>query len=100
MYNVHPFQKQSNDSLCLTSFCRDYQMLITKNVDINHEKCVIQEHLSPIATTVIGKRMYSQELIVRVFQYFETSRILYNRLIIDLSIKNTDKIKIESINFK
>ena len=46
---------------------------------IDNKKCVLQEHLSAMEPTV-GKRMYSQELIVRAFQYFATSRNLYNRL--------------------
>ena len=43
----------------------------------------------------VGKRMYSQELIVRTFHYFATSRSLYNRLRIDYqlpSIKTLTRI--------
>ena len=46
-----------------------------KNIEIDHKKCVLQPHLSAMAPTV-GKTMYSQELIVRAFQYFATSRSL------------------------
>ena len=48
-------------------------------MEIDNKKFVLQEHPSAIAST-FGKRMYSQELIVRVFQYFATSRSLYNWL--------------------
>ena len=73
-----------------------------KNVEIDNKKCVLQEHLSTMAPTV-GKTMYSQELIVRAFQYFATSRSLYNRLRIDyqlLSIKTLTRItsKVSALN--
>ena len=53
-----------------------------KNMEIDNKKCVLQGHLHAMARTV-GKRIYSQEFIVRVFQYFATSRSLHNRLRID-----------------
>ena len=53
-----------------------------KTIESDNKKCVLQEHLSEMAPTV-EKRMYSQELILRAFQYFATSRSLYNRLKID-----------------
>ena len=50
-----------------------------------------------------GERMYSQELIVRAFQYFATSRSLYNRLRTDYqlpSIKTLTRItyKVSALN--
>ena len=71
-------------------------------MEIDNKKCVLQEHLSAMAPAV-GKRMYSQELIVRAFQYFETSRSLYNRLRIDNqlpSIKTLTRItsKVSALN--
>ena len=73
-----------------------------KNIEIDNKKCVIQEHLSAMAPTT-GKRMYSQELIVWAFQYFATSRGLYNRLRIDYqlpSMKTLSRItsKISTLN--
>ena len=54
-------------------------------------------------TPTVGKRMYSQELIVRAFQYFAISRNLYNRLRIDYqlpSIKTLTRItsKVSALN--
>ena len=51
----------------------------------------------------VGKRMYSQELVVRAFQYFPTSRGLYNRRRIDYqlpSIKTLTRItsKVSALN--
>ena len=56
-----------------------------KNMEIDNKKCVLQEHLSAMAPTV-GKKTYSQELVLRVFQYFPTSRGLYNQLRIDYQL--------------
>ena len=70
----------------------------SKNMEIDNKKCVFQEHLSGMAPTV-GKRMYSQELIVRAFEYSTTSRSLYNRLRIDYqlpSIKTLTRITSEA----
>ena len=62
-------------------------------MEIVNKKCVLQEHLSAMAPTV-GKRLYSQELIVRAFQYFATFRSLYNQLLIDyqLPVKTLTRI--------
>ena len=73
-----------------------------KNMAIDNKKCVLQDHLSAMAPTV-GKRMYSQELIVRAFQYFATSRSLYSQLRIDYqlpSIKTLTRItlKVSALN--
>ena len=54
-------------------------------MEIDNKKCVLQEHLSAMAPTV-GKKTYSQELVLRVFQYFPTSRGLYNQLRIDYQL--------------
>ena len=54
-------------------------------MQIDNKTCVLQEHLSAMAPTV-GKRIYSQQLIVREFQYFATSSILHNRLRIDYQL--------------
>ena len=73
-----------------------------KNMAIDNKKCVLQDHLNAMAPTV-GKRMYSQELIVRAFQYFATSRSLYSQLRIDYqlpSIKTLTRItlKVSALN--
>ena len=36
-------------------------------MEIDNKKCVFQEHLSAMAPAVIGKRIYSQELIAHIF---------------------------------
>ena len=80
---VHP-------SLVLEEIIR----ILKKSIEVDNKKCVLQGHLSAMAPTV-GKRMYSQELTVRTFQYFATSRSLYNQLRIDYqlpSIKTLTRI--------
>ena len=52
-------------------------------MEIDDKKCIIHEHLSVTTPTVIGKGMYSQELILREFHCFAISRSLYNQLRID-----------------
>ena len=60
-------------------------------MEIDNKKCVLQEQLSVMAPTV-AKRMYSQELIVRAFQYFATSRRLYNPLRIDYQLPSVNSM--------
>ena len=71
-----------------------------KNMEIVNKKCVLQEHLSAMAPTV-GKRMYSQELIViSVFcNIQELVQSTTNRLSITVHQK-IDQNNIESISFK
>ena len=83
MYDIHPFQKQSNEVHAWSVLEEIISYL--KNMEIDNKKCVLQKHLSAMPPTV-GKRMYIQELIVRAFQYFATSRSLYNRLRIDYQL--------------
>ena len=53
---------------------------------------------------VILKRMYSQELVARAFQYFAASKSLHSRLRVDCQSfivhKSNAKNNIESIKFK
>ena len=49
--------------------------------------CVLQESLNTMTPTIIAKKMYSQELIVRAFQYFAASGSLYNRFRIDYQLQ-------------
>ena len=69
-------------------------------MEIVNKKCVLQEHLSAMAPTV-GKRMYSQELIViSVFcNIQELVQSTTNRLSITVHQK-IDQNNIESISFK
>ena len=55
-------------------------------MEVDDKKCIIHEHLSVMAPVVIGKTMYSQELIVREFQCFAISRSFYNQLRIDYQL--------------
>ena len=58
-----------------------------------------------MAPTVIGKKMYGQELIVRAFQYFVTSRGLYNQLRLDYQLPSTKTLtritsRVSNLNVK
>ena len=57
-----------------------------ENMEIDNTTYVLQGHLSATEPTVIGKRMYSQEVIAPAFRYFTTSRSLCNRSRIDYQL--------------
>ena len=54
---------------------------------IGNKKGALQEYLWAMAPTVIAKRIYCQELIVKAFQFFATSRSLFNRPRIDCQLQ-------------
>ena len=54
---------------------------------IGNKKGALQEYLWAMAPTVIAKRIYCQELIVKAFQFFATSRSLFNRPQIDCQLQ-------------
>ena len=47
---------------------------------MDHKKDVIQKQISVMSPKPVGKEIYVAEEIVRTFEYFVTSRALYNRL--------------------
>lgn len=49
-------------------------------MELNNKKVVLQEHVIAMATKTVGKPIYGHEIIIRAFEYFATSRCLYNRL--------------------
>ena len=48
--------------------------------DLDNKMEVMQEHFSAMSPQCVGKPLYSQDMIVRAFEYFCTSRSLYQRL--------------------
>ena len=54
---------------------------------IGNKKGALQEYLWAMAPTVIAKRIYCQELIVKAFQFFATSMSLFNRPRIDCQLQ-------------
>ena len=53
---------------------------------LNNRQTVIQQQIDSMTPQTVGKSIYSQEMIVRAFQYFAMSRTLYNRLRIDYQL--------------
>ena len=49
-------------------------------MELNNKKVVLQEQVTAMATKTVGKPIYGHQLIIRAFEYFATSRCLYNRL--------------------
>lgn len=46
----------------------------------DHKLNILQEHLQCMSANKVGEPVYNHEVIVRAFEYFSTSRVLYNRL--------------------
>ena len=53
------------------------------NKEMGHKKNTTQQQVSAMAPVTVGMQSYGPEIIVRAFEYFTTSRTLYNRLRID-----------------
>ena len=74
---------------------------------IVQKKKVLKEHIDVMSPQVIGKKVYESELLVRAFEYFVTSRSLYNRLRHDYKLPSvktltnlTSKVaKLDDLNF-
>ena len=49
-------------------------------LEIDNMKTVVHEHFNCMTNTKVGKSMYSNEIIIRSFEYFATSRALYKRM--------------------
>ena len=50
------------------------------SLEVDHKKEIIQQQLSVMCPKIVGTHIYGTEIIVRAFEYFATSRSLYNRL--------------------
>ena len=50
--------------------CLVFEEITIRYLEIRKRKCVLQEDLGTMAPAVIVMRMFSQELIVWVYQYF------------------------------
>ena len=56
------------------------------NKEPDNHMDVLMEQVSVMCTVPVGTKLYSVEIIVRAFEYFATSRSLYNRLIHDYKL--------------
>ena len=50
---------------------------------------VLKEQVSAMGVVPVGHTIYSPEMIVRAFEYFSTSRSLYNQLRRDFKLPST-----------
>ena len=48
--------------------------------EIDAKTNVIEQHVSAMGCAPVGQKIYSPDIVVRAFEYFSTSRALYNRL--------------------
>lgn len=56
------------------------------SLDLDHKKSILHEQCVSLGTTKVGTLKYSNEIIVRAFEYFATSRALYNQLRTDFGL--------------
>ena len=49
-------------------------------LELDNKKMIIQEQLQAMGTQQVTKQLYTPDIIIRAFQYFATSRCLYERL--------------------
>ena len=50
------------------------------SLEIDNQKNVIQQQVTAMAPQTVGFHVYGPKIIVRAFEYFATSRSLYNRI--------------------
>jgi len=55
-------------------------------IELDNKKKIIFQHISSMGPKVVGKKIYSPEMIVRAFVYFATSRSLYQQLRVDYQL--------------
>ena len=68
---------------------------------IEHKKSILKEQFQIISLFAVGKQVYNCDVIVRAFEYFATSRSLYNRSREDyqlLSVKRNLTFKVDKID--
>ena len=58
----------------------------------NNKMIVLQEQFAAMAPQKIGHPIYSHKFIVRAFEYFATSRSLYNRLRVDYKLPSVQTL--------
>ena len=49
-------------------------------METDHKKNIIQQQISVMSAKLIGNKIYNSDVVIRSFEYFSTSRALYNQL--------------------
>jgi len=71
---------QNNIRKCKSWSALEEILRYLQNLEVEEKKKNALEQLELLGPRRVGKPLYSPETIVRAFQYFATSRALYNRL--------------------
>ena len=71
--------------------CKQWSILdeiirFLRNKEESHKTEVVFQHLAVMGKRNVGKSVYPAEIIIRGFEYFATSRSLYNQLAIDYQL--------------
>jgi hypothetical protein len=61
-------------------------------LELDDKKEIIQQQLQAMGTQHVGKPLYNSEIIIRAFQYFATSRSLYQRLRQDFQLPSVQTL--------
>ena len=61
-------------------------------LEVTRKKAVLHQQLSSMGLTYVGEKKYSDETIMRAFEYFALSRSAYNRLREDFELPSVPTI--------
>ena len=101
------FNQQMNVKKCKYWSTLDAIISQLRSKSDEHKHSILLEHLSVMGKKTVGKPVYTPEMICRAFEYFCTSRALYNRLRNDYHLPSvrtltriTSKVShIDEVNF-
>ena len=63
-----------------------------KCLEHDNKKKIIQQQLQAMGTRQVGKPLYTPDMVIRAFQYFATSRCLYERLRQDFQLPSVQTL--------
>ena len=61
-------------------------------LELDNKKEIIQQQLQAMGTQRVGQPLYAPEIVIRAFQYFATSRSLYQRLRQDFQLPSVQTL--------
>ena len=72
-------------------------------METDHKKNIIQQQISVMSAKLIGNKIYNSDVVIRSFEYFSTSRALYNQLRNDFQLPSVSTLtritsKVSKIN--
>ena len=65
---------------------------LLNSLEKENKKEVIQQQMKAMPSKTFGTKIYGPEIIIRAFEYFATSRSLYNRLRVDYQLPSASTL--------